>query len=124
MTKAQQVYERVEALVATGEVRKADAFRQVAEEYGQPFDSIRGAYYSHTRSTSGTPSRPRRRQTTTADAIESATTALTRAVDAIDVEVAHAKERAEQAQADYKHLRDTADERKKTIQAKIDALNA
>jgi len=50
MTKAQEVYERVEALVASG-VRKADAFRQVAEEFGQPFNSMRGAYYAHTRST-------------------------------------------------------------------------
>ena len=48
MTKAQEVYERVEALVADG-ARKADAFRQLAEEYGQPQNSIRGAYYAHTR---------------------------------------------------------------------------
>ena len=45
MTKAQEVYERVEALVASG-VSKADAFRQVADEYGQPFNSMRGAYYA------------------------------------------------------------------------------
>ena len=50
MTKAQEVYDRVEALVASG-VRKADAFRQVAEELGQPFNSMRGAYYAHTRTT-------------------------------------------------------------------------
>lgn len=31
MTKAQEVYERVEALVAKG-ARKADAFRQLAKE--------------------------------------------------------------------------------------------
>ncbi len=48
MTKAQEVYERVEALVASG-AKKADAFRQVAEEYGQPFASMRCAYYAHTR---------------------------------------------------------------------------
>ena len=55
MTKAQEVWERVEAVVASG-VRKADAFRQVAEEYGQPFNSIRGAYYAHARP-EGHPSR-------------------------------------------------------------------
>lgn len=124
MTKAQEVYERVEALVASG-VRKADAFRQVADEYGQPFNSIRGAYYAHTRSTgNATPkgSRPRKRETTTEDAVEQATIVLTRAIDAIDGEIELAKQRAEHAQAEYKHLRDTAEERKTAIQAKIAAL--
>src|SRR5713226_6408924 len=124
MTKAQEVYERVEALVASG-VRKADAFRQVANEYGQPFNSIRGAYYAHTRST-GTAaprgSRPRKRETTTEDAIEQATIVLTRAIDAIDAEVAIAKTRVDEAKADYEHLRDTAEERKAAIQAKVSAL--
>jgi hypothetical protein len=125
MTKAQEVYERVEALVASG-VRKADAFRQVADEYGQPFNSIRGAYYAHTRSTGtatpGRGSRLRKRETTTEDAVEQATIVLTRAIDAIDAEIELAKQRAEQAQAEYKHLRDTAEERKTAIQTKITAL--
>ena len=123
MTKAQQVYERVEALVASG-VRKADAFRQAAEEFGQPFNSMRGAYYAHTRTLSDTPSRPRKRQTTTLDAIESATIVLTRAIDAIDAEVAAAKTRTETAKAEYEQLRDTASERKAAIKAKIDVLNS
>jgi flagellar hook-basal body complex protein FliE len=123
VTKAQEVFERVEALVASG-VRKADAFRQAAEEYGQPFNSIRGAYYVHTRTLTGTPTRSRKRETTTADAVESATAVLTRAIDAIDAEITHAKERAEQAKADYEHLRETAQERKQSIQTKIDALKA
>jgi predicted nucleic acid-binding Zn-ribbon protein len=123
MTKAQEVYERVEALVASG-VRKADAFRQVAEEFGQPFNSMRGAYYAHTRSTGQSVPRPRKRQTTTEDAIESAVTALNRAIDAIGAEIAAAKTRAEEAKAEYEHLRDTAEERKAAIQAKIDALTA
>ena len=122
MTKAQEVYERVKALVASG-VRKADAFRQVADEYGQPFNSIRGAYYAHSRTLTGTPTRPRKRETTTLDAVEQATIVLTRAIDAIDGEVAHAKERAEQAKAEYEHLRDSADERKAEIKTKIEALN-
>jgi hypothetical protein len=124
LTKAQEVYERVEALIASG-VRKADAFRQVADEYGQPFNSIRGAYYAHTRSTgTATPkgSRARKRETTTEDAVQQATIVLTRAVDAIDGEIELAKQRAEQAAAEYKHLRDTAEERITAIQAKIAAL--
>ncbi len=124
MTKAQEVYERVEALVASG-VRKADAFRQVADEFGQPFNSMRGAYYAHTRTLGGgKPPRPRKRETTTHDAIESATIVLTRAIDAIDAEVAAAETRAEEAKAEHEHLRDSAAERKAAIQAKIDALNA
>ena len=123
MTKAQEVYERVEALVASG-VRKADAFRQAAEEFGQPFNSMRGAYYAHTRTLSDTPSRPRKRQTTTLDPIESATLVLTDALDTIDDEVAAAKTRAETAKAEYEQLRDSASERKASIKAKIDALNS
>src|SRR5262249_55250449 len=124
LTKAQEVYERVEALVASG-VRKADAFRQVADEYGQPFNSIRGAYYAHTR-TPGTASprgsRPRKRETTTEDAIEQATIVLNRAIAAIDAEIELAKTRAAEAKAEFEHLRDSAEERKAAIQAKITAL--
>ena len=63
MTKAQEVYEKVEALVASG-MKKADAFRQAADEFDQPFNSIRGAYYTHTRTLGGTPSRPRGKRET------------------------------------------------------------
>ena len=58
----------------------------------------------------------------TADPIESATTVLTRAIDAIDAEVGAAQERADEATTEYEHLRDSAEERKASIQAKIDAL--
>ena len=123
MTKAQEVYERVEALVASG-VRKADAFRQVAEEFGQPFNSMRGAYYAHTRSIGQSVPRTRKRQTTTEDAIDSAVIVLNRAIASIDGEIEVAKARAAEAKAEYEHLRDTAEERKAAIQAKIDALSA
>jgi hypothetical protein len=123
MTKAEEIYGRVEALVASG-VRKADAFRQVAEEFGQPFNSMRGAYYAHSRTIGGKPPRPRKRETTTLDAIESATLVLTKAIDAIDAEVEAAETRAEEAQAEHEKLRDSAADRKAAIQAKIDALNA
>jgi RNA processing factor Prp31 len=122
MTKAQEIYERVEALVASG-VKKADAFRQVAEEYGQPFNSIRGAYYAYTRSSGQSAPRTRKRQTTTEDAIESAVIVLNRAIASIDGEIEVAKTRAAEAKAEYEHLRDTAEERKAAIQAKIDALS-
>jgi septal ring factor EnvC (AmiA/AmiB activator) len=122
MTKAQEVYERVEALVASG-VRKADAFRQVAEEYGREFNSIRGAYYAHTRTLGGSPARSSKREATV-DPIESATIVLEKAVEAIDVEITAAKARVDEAKTEYEHLRDTAGERKASIEAKIDALKA
>ena len=122
MTKAQEVYDRVEALVASG-VRKADAFRQVADEFGQPFNSMRGAYYAHTRTLGGSPKRSSKRETAV-DPIEQATIVLTRAVESIDAEVAAAKTRVDEAKTEYEHLRDTAQERKANIQAKIDALKA
>src|SRR5207244_9915126 len=84
MTKAQEVYERVEALVASG-AKKADAFRQVAEEYGKTFNSMRGAYYAHTRTLSTTPStNPRKQQTAPTEPIESALIVLEKAVEEID----------------------------------------
>lgn len=123
MTKAQQVYERVEELVASG-LKKADAFRQVADEFGQPFNSARGAYYAHTRTLGGTPGASRRRAPASTDPIEQATSVLTTALETIDEEIADAKERAAEAEAEYKELRDSAAERKATIKAKLDALSA
>ena len=122
MTKAQEVYERVEALVASG-AKKADAFKQLAKEYGQEPNSIRGAYYAHTRSL-GNPSTRRRASKAAVDPIESATIVLEKAIAEIDNEVGIAKSRAHDAQTEYEHVRDSAGERKAAIQAKIDALNA
>lgn len=122
MTKAQEVYERVEALVASGE-KKADAFRQLAEEYGQEFNSIRGAYYAHTRSLGGSPKRSSKRSVVV-DPIESATSVLEKALEAIDAEIAAAKAGVDEAKTEYEHLRDSAGERKAALAAKIKALKA
>lgn len=122
MTKAQEVYERIEALVASG-VTKAEAFRQLAEEYGREPNTLRGAYYAHTRSLGGSPKRSSKRSTAV-DPIESATIVLEKAVAAIDAEIGAAKARVDEAKTEYEHLRDTAGERKTALQAKIDALKA
>jgi len=123
MTKAQEVFEKVEALVGGG-VRKADAFRQVADELHQPFNSIRGAYYTHTRSIGGTPGASRRRGAEPVDPVEQARIVLERAIEAIDAEVTAAKERIDEARAEYEQLKGTAAERKTSLQAKLDALAA
>src|ERR1700679_1697532 len=52
MTKAQEVYEKVNTLIEGGASRP-DAFKQVAAEYGQPINSIRGSYYSYSRGATG-----------------------------------------------------------------------
>jgi len=123
MTKAQQVYERVNTLVESG-VRKAEAFRQLSEEFGQPVKSLQGAYYQHSRKANGGSSRARKRETTTADAVAQAASMLEQAVDDIDREVEAAKERADEAQSEYDALKSSATARKEAIQAKIDALRA
>lgn len=130
MTKAQEVYEKVEAMIASGEVKKADAFKTLAEEYGQPVDSLRGAYYQHKRvldgggdAATGTGSRrTRRRETTSETAVESAVATLRRAIENIDAEIAAAKDRAKEAQAEYDAMKASADERKAAITEKIALL--
>ncbi|HEX8206504.1 MAG TPA: hypothetical protein VF587_10640 [Solirubrobacteraceae bacterium] len=119
MTKAEEVFAKVEQLVA-GDLTKAEAFKKVAEEYGQPVNSMRGAYYAHTRST-GT-GRPRRRETTPEDALADARAALERALANIDREIAMAKERADEAKAEYEALKSSADERKAAIKGRLEVL--
>jgi hypothetical protein len=127
MTKAQEIYERVNELVAQGS-KKADAFREVAEEYKQPFNSMRGAYYAHQRTLTGdTPTSPRERTARTRnkqpiDPIASATSILSDAITLIDEEIETARQKAEDAEAAYQQLLETAEERKTTLQTKIDAL--
>ncbi len=131
MTKAQEIHEKIEAMVASGEVKKADAFKTLAEEYGQPVDSLRGAYYQHKRvlDNGGTPPagnggarRTRRRETTSETAVESAIATLRRAIDSIDAEIEVAEERAKEAQAEYEAMQASADERKASITEKITLL--
>lgn len=125
MTKAQQTYERVEALKAEG-VSQADALKTLAEEYGQSPDSVRGAYYTGRRQVTGEVSSQGRKrvpkETTAELAIESAVNALRSAIDSIEVEVAAAKNRAEQATLLYEGLKASAGERIAAIEAKITAL--
>lgn len=125
MTKAQQVYERVNALVASG-VQKADAFRQLADELGQPVKSLQGAYYSHSRKANGgsTPRSRTPRETTPADAVAQATATLESALETIDREVETAQERADEATREYEALKASASKRKAAIAAKIEALKA
>jgi hypothetical protein len=123
VTKAEEIYERVQALTAEG-LTKADAFRKLAEELGKPLGSVRGAYYQFTRKRDGGSSKRRTRETTPADALENAKAILARAVEAIDEEVEAAKDRAEEAAAEYEALKASASDRKHALEAKITALEA
>lgn len=122
MTKAETVFLRVQELVAAG-VTKAEAFKQLAQEYGQPVNSIRGSYYQWARTENGGPSRPRRRETTPEDAVADARRALERAIESIDREVQTAKERIDEAKAEYDALKSTAVARREAIQQKLEALS-
>ena len=125
MTKAQQLYERVEELVKEGST-KVDAYRRVAEEFGLKPSSVRGAVYQHTRKANGGGGRSRRslRETTPAGAVDNAIEILERAIARIDEELDVAKERVNEAKAEYEALKASADERKQQIQTKIGSLSA
>jgi hypothetical protein len=125
MTKAQQVYERVEKLVAEGASRP-DAFKQLAEELGIQPNSVRGNYYSgrpDAAGGNGSTRRTRRRETTPEDAVADAVRVLEAAKDAIDTEVEAAAARAREAAAEHKAMAEAAPKRKEEIQARIDALS-
>jgi hypothetical protein len=122
-TKAQEVYDKVESLMADG-VSRSDAFKQVAAERGIAYNSARGAYYSWTRQQNGgTPRRTRRRETTPEDAVADARRALEAAIESIDAEVAAAKVRAEETAAEARAIKEAAPARKEAIQAKLTALS-
>jgi hypothetical protein len=120
-SKAEEVYTKTEALIAGG-MNKADAFKHLAEEYGQPVNSIRGSYYSFTSGKGNGKSRPRRRETTPGDALADARASLERAIQAIDREVETAEERASEAAEEAKALKASASDRKKVITERLEAL--
>ena len=126
MTKAQVTFERINALVDGG-MQKADAFKQLAEEYAQSTDSVRGAYYTAKRQVeggTGTPrSRSRKRETTTEDAVASAVATLRGACESIEFELQTARERAEEAKAEYEAMKAASGGRIKEIRAKIAVLD-
>lgn len=122
MSKAQDIYDRVEAVAAEGHSKK-EAHAIIAKEFGMKPSSIRGAVYQARRANGETG--PRRvRETTTEGAVASAVTTLEDAREAIDDEVEAAKERADEATREYKALKDSAADRKAEIETKIEALAA
>jgi hypothetical protein len=122
-TKAQEIYERVQAMEAEG-TGKTDAFKAIAAEKGLKYDSVRGAYYSHKLKVEGATSTPRtrRRETTPEDALADARGALERAIQAVDREVEAAETRAQEAAAEYEAIRGSAAERKKAIAERLESL--
>jgi hypothetical protein len=122
MSKAQDIYDRVEAVAAEGHSKK-EAHEIVAKEFGMKPSSIRGAVYQ-ARKASGLTGPRRVRETTTEGAVASAVTTLEQAREAIDDEVEAAKERADEANREYKALKESADDRKAEITTKIEALSA
>jgi hypothetical protein len=124
VTRAQEIYDKVNELVEAG-VEKAEAFKQLSQTLGRPYDSVGGSYYSHKTKIEGgdsRPSRTRRRETTPDDALADARAALERAVASIDREVEAAEVRATEAGAEAKALAASAADRKKAITERLEAL--
>jgi hypothetical protein len=121
MSKAQDIYDRVEAVAREQGVSKKEAHEIVAKEFGMKPSSIRGAVYQ-ARKANGQTGRRRVRETTTEGAVTSAVETLEDAREAIDEEVEAAKERADEATREHKALKDSAAERKAEIETKIKAL--
>jgi hypothetical protein len=121
MSKAQDIYRRVEAVVREQGITKKEAQEVVAGEFGMKPSSIRGAEYQ-ARKELGLTGPRRVRETTTEGAVAQAIDTLEAARDAIDDEVAAAKERAEEATREYKALKESAEDRKTEITTKIEAL--
>lgn len=124
MTRAQEVYERVEQLVASG-TERPEAFKQLSDELGVKPNSVRGSYYQWSRKLQdegGGTARPRRRETTLDAALAEARKGLERSIENIDREVAAAKPRADEAKAEYEALKSSAAERKAAITERLEAL--
>jgi hypothetical protein len=119
-TKTEIVFNRVTELIDGG-MSKANAFRQVAEELGRTPDSVRGSFYSYAGSKSGS-RKPRRRQTTPADAVADARAAFERALESVDREVEMAAERVRAAELEHIALAESATERKQAIAERLEAL--
>jgi hypothetical protein len=123
-TKAEEIYDRTNHLISEG-LSRTDAFTRIAEEEQRPKDSIRGSYYSHKKKLDGgeTKPRPRRRETTPEDALADARASLERSIGAIDREVEVAEERATEAAAEAKALKESAEGRKKAITERLEVLH-
>lgn len=122
-TKAQELYDRVQAMIAAG-TDKSDAFTQLSSELERPYDSVRGSYYSHKKKLEGgeTRTRTRRRMTSPEDALADARSALERGIVAIGKEIEAAEERASEATAEAEALKASADTRRKAITERLEAL--
>lgn len=125
MTKGEEVYTRIEQMVAEGST-KIGGFRRLAEEYGQPVGSVQATYYRFAKKENGeggqASRRTRRRETTAEHALVDARAALKRAIRDVDAEVEAAKARAEKATAEYEAMQASAAERKEAIQQRLEML--
>jgi hypothetical protein len=123
MSRAEEIHDRVESVVAEQGVTKKEAHEIVAKEAGLKPSSVRGLCYK-ARVERGETGPRRVRETTTEGAVASAVETLEKARDAIDDEVEAAKERASEAAREAKSLSESAASKRAEIDAKIKALTA
>ena len=105
-----------------GGMQRSDALNKVAEERGVSLSTIRAAASNTTRT--GTRTTVRRKPQTPEEMIQEAKAMLQSALDGLEKEVEQAKERADEAAAEYKSLKESMTERKKSLKQKIAALDA
>lgn len=125
MTRGEEIFTRTNAAIEEGKDRPV-VFRELAEEYSITADAVRGAYYTwKKRVESGGTAAPRgrRRDTSPADVLADARAALERGMEAIDREVQQAAERATEAAAEHKALKEGAAAKKQEIAKRLEALS-
>lgn len=121
-SKARRIYERVNQVASQQGVTKKKAQELVAQEFDMKPSSIRGAEYQARKELGITNSRVK--ETTPDGAVDQAIATLEKALNAIDDEIDAARERADEAGAEYQALKDSAKDRKAEIEAKVKALKA
>ena len=125
----QVYYEEVEELKAAG-AKNSEAIRAVAERHGKTENAIRGGLRQYkvkqdsSNGASPTATVRRRKGLGVDDHLENARVALRSALALIDDEVNTTEAALSAAQARYDEVRDSVEDRKRGIEAKLAALEA
>jgi uncharacterized protein YoaH (UPF0181 family) len=122
VTEAQKTYDRIEELKAGG-ISNAEAIKKVAEESGKSENTVRANQYQHRKKLDGGGGSRRTRRISPENAVSQARELLTKALQAIDADVAKAEVDLKAAQERYDNAVASVADRKLELQRKIDALS-
>lgn len=123
VTESRSVYERIEELKATG-LSNAEAIRQVSTERGKSENAVRANQHQYRQKLGGGNRKARKsgQALTVEDAVSQARKLLEQALSTVDKEISAAKADLDAAQNRYNSLADSAQERKASLEAQIQAL--